>query len=309
MNVAISVFRACAGGYVGGGHVHPALLDAAREALAEAKESGLVADGYVARCGDDIDLVLLHGARAAGRSVALDVFGKAASAGSRLRQHGGNGGVKLDGAELSFLPRPSEPVLCLFTNKASAGALNQLAYRTFADPFVTPGLVADPKLSEGFSFLVENAAGAQYRFNVPADLYRLLAALRGGARVTSVHSRATGEVAASVSKGSDPMIAIRCESPFPGVEDALEGFMAQGVTTRPEGLLVPVSGNGDASARSVPRAMGLGFQVTPERLVGPRDLLGDSAFDDLRRAALVAARSVRTSLVVAAPGLQAASPL
>lgn len=309
VDVTISVYRACAGGYVGGGHVHPALLDAAREALAEAKESGVVADGYVARCGDDIDLVLLHGAPGAGRPVALDVFGKAASAGSRLRQHQGNGGVKVGGTELSFLPRASEPVLCLFTNKAPAGAWNLLAYRTFADPFVTPGLVSDPALREGFGFVVEDVAGTQTRFDVPVDLYELLDALRRGAFVTSVHSRATGEIAATVSRGSDPMIAIRCEQPFPAVEDALEGFTAQASTMRVDGVLVPVSGNGDASARSVPRAMGLGFQVTPERLVGPRDLLGDAAFDDLRRVALAAARSARTSAVVAAPVREVASPL
>lgn len=312
MDVTISVFRACAGGYVGGGHVHPALLDAAREALAQAKESGLVSDGYVARCGDDIDLVLLHGASqrsVSGRSVALDVFGKAASAGSRLRQHGGNGGVKVDGTELTFLPRPSEPVLCLFTNRAPAGAWNLLTYRTFADPFVTPGLVSDPVLREGFGFVVEDASGAEHGFDLPVDLYRLLGALRAGAFVTRVHSRATGEVAAAVSRGADPTITIRCEQHFPTVEDALEGFVSQAATARADGVLVPVSGNGDASVRSMPRAMGLGFQVSPERLVGPRDLLGDSAFDDLRRSALDAARSVRTAAVLTAPAQQVGSPL
>ena len=309
MNVTISVFRACAGGYVGGGHVHPALLDAAREALAGAKESRSVADGFVARCGDDIDLVLLHPPSAEARSVALNVFGKAASAGSRLRQHGGNGGVKVDGAELSFLARPSEPVLCLFTNKAPAGAWNLLAYRMFADPFVTPSLVSDPAVREGFGFVVEDPSGnVVSRFDVPVDLYRLLGALRSGF-VTQVFSRATGELAAVVSRGADPMMAIRCERPFPTVEDALEGFVAQAATACADGVLVPVSGNGDASARSIPRAMGLGFQVTPDRLVGPRDLLGDAAFEDLRRTALAAARATRTSAVLTAPGREVPSTL
>ena len=297
---------------MGGGHVHPALMDAAREALAEAKESGLVSDGYVARCGDDIDLVLLRGASqrpASGRAVALDVFGKAASAGSRLRQHGGNGGVKVDGAELTFLPRPSEPVLCLFTNKAPAGAWNLLAYRMFADPFVTPGLVSDPVLREGFGFVVEDASGTERCFDLPVDLYRLLDVLRAGACVTRVHSQATGEVAAAASRGPDPMIAIRCEQHFPTVEDALEGFVSQAATARPDGVLVPVSGNGDASVRSMPRAMGLGFQVSPDRLVGPRDLLGDSAFDGLRRTALDTARWIRTAAMLAAPAREVDSPL
>src|SRR5688572_1584053 len=76
----ISVSRACAGGYVGAGHVHPALLDAAREALAEAKESKLVADGFVARCGDGIGIVLLHDEPAGSesiRSLLADLFERA----------------------------------------------------------------------------------------------------------------------------------------------------------------------------------------------------------------------------------------
>ena len=83
----VSVYRACAGGYVGGGHVHPALLDAAREALAEAKESALVADGFVARCGDDIGLVLLHDEPAGStsiRTLVTDLFERAHAVGVRL---------------------------------------------------------------------------------------------------------------------------------------------------------------------------------------------------------------------------------
>lgn len=302
MDVTIGVYRACAGGYVGGGHVHPALLDAAREALSEAKESGIVADGYIARCGDDIDLVLMRGPGGAagdGRAVALEVFGRAASAGARLRQHAGNGGVKHSGAELGLVPRPNEPVLCFFTNKASAGALNLLMYRAFADPFVTPGLVSDAALREGFRFVVGDVEGAERSFDVPSDLYRLLDALRAGATITRVLSRASGESAAVASSGPEPMLVVRGESPFPAVEDVLEAFVAQAGSLAGESMLVPVSGNGDASARSVPRVMGLGFQLTSDRLIGPRDLLGDAAFDDVRRTTLTAARSARSAAVIA----------
>lgn len=280
MEVKISTFRACVGGYVGGGHVHPALLDAARESLAEAKESGAVADGFVARCGDDIDLVLLHEGDGVS-SLAHGVFASAASAGARLRQHG-NGGIKPDGATLAFVPRPSEPVLCFFSNKTAPGAWNLLMYRMLADPFTTPGLVTDPGMREGFSF----QAGPD-TFDLPADLYKLLAELRSGARISAARSRSSGEVAAVVSAGSDPALLIRCEPPFPSVEDVLEAFSAD------PSPLVPVSANTDPSARSMPRAIGLGFQVTPERLIGPRDLLGDAAFDDLRRAAVADARRSR----------------
>jgi fructose 1,6-bisphosphate aldolase/phosphatase len=278
--------------------VHPALLDAAREGLAQAKEAGVVADGFVARCGDDVDLVLLH-ERAVpdARAVAHDVFEQAASAGARLRQHG-NGGVELDGADLAFLPRPSEPVLCFFSNKAAQGVWNLLVYRMLADPFITPGLVTDPSLSEGFRFTVLGPGSGRESFDLPADLYRLLGAVRCGGRVVEVRSRTCGEVAAVVSGGSDPVFVVRCEAPFPGVEDALEAFASEG--SMGTGL-APVSANADASTRSIPRAIGLGFQVTPSRLIGPRDLLGDAAFDDIRREAVLAARHVRSGAVLRAP--------
>lgn len=295
----MSLFRACVGGYVGGGQVHPALLDAAREGLAEFTEAGRVADGFVARCGDDIDLVLLHDGVDAG-ALAVEIFGKAASAGERLRQHGGNGGVKIDGTELVFSPRPSEPVLCFFSNRTGRGALNVHLYRLFADPFVTTGLVTDPALTQGFRFVARDRVGIDEMFDVPAGLYKLLGAVRAGACITRVESRASGETAAAVSTGIDPLLVVRCESPFPGVEDALEAFAAQGAMGSPggQGPLVPVSANGDATARSMPRAIGLGFQVMPDRLVGPRDLLGDAAFDDLRRDALLSARLARSAAAI-----------
>jgi fructose 1,6-bisphosphate aldolase/phosphatase len=296
----VSVFRACAGGYVGGGHVHPALLDAAREALAQAKESTLVSDGFVARCGDDIGIVLLH-TEAPGSpaidALAADVYERAYAVGVRLHQHGVNGHAPgVAGVELALEVRDSEPVLCFFSDKAEAGSWNIHLYRAFADPFNTPSLVADRGLREGFTFDVAggNAPGT---YELPADLYRLLASAGSeGGRVASVVSRATGEVAAVSSSGSDPVLIVRCGSPFPAVEEVLEAFTvpyAFGSALGGPSPLVPVSANGDASTRSVGKAIGLGFQVSTQRLVGPRDLLGDAAFDDARRQATAAADYLR----------------
>lgn len=296
----ISLFRACAGGYVGAGHVHPALLDAARECLAQAKDAGLVADAFVARCGDDIGLVLLH-AEAAGsasiRSLVADVFDRAHAVGVRLRQHGVNGHAPgVVGAELALAARDSEPVLCFFSDKAEPGSWNVHLYRAFADPFNTPALVGDPALRAGFSF--EVAGGdAPGTYELPADLYPFLAAASAdGARVKSVTSRTTGDVAAVASDGTDPVLIVRCGSPFPAVEEVLEAFTvpyALGSAIGGPSPLVPVSANGDASTRSVGKAIGLGFQVSDERLVGPRDLLGDAAFDEARRQAVAAADYLR----------------
>ncbi len=295
----VTVSRASAGGYVGAGHVHPALLDAAREALAEAKESSLVADGFVARCGDGIGVVLLHDEPAGSesiRSLVADLFERAHTVGVRLAQFGVNGKpLAVDGAELSLTVRESEPVLCFFSDKAEAGSWNVHLYRAFADPFNTPSLVVDHALREGFRFRLDGADVAG-DFELPADTYRLLAAAGGGGRVREVAARSNGAVAAVASSGSDPVLIVRCGPPFPAVEEVLEAFTvpyAVGATLGGPSPLVPVSANGDASTRSVGRAIGLGFQLTADRLVGPRDLLGDGAFDDARRQAAVAADYLR----------------
>jgi fructose 1,6-bisphosphate aldolase/phosphatase len=290
----VSVFRACAGGYVGSGHVHPALLDAAREAVAEAKDAGIVADGYLARCGDGIGLAVLHDGSdpASVRGHARDVFARAVSVGTRLRQHGLNGGIDVDCVELSFTQRESEPVLCFFSDRARAGAWNAHLYRMFADPFNTPSLVREAELVQGFLF----ALSTDETFELPGDLYRFLAAAGNGSCVRQVRSRATGDIAAVASCARDPVLIVRAEPPFPSVEEVLEAFTfsyATGVAAGAASPLVPVSANGDASTRLDGRAVGLGFQVSPERLVGPRDLLGDAAFDDARKQAVVAAEYLK----------------
>ena len=299
----VSVYRGCAGGYVGAGHVHPALLDAAREAVSQARDGGLIADGFIARCGDDIGVVLLHDEAPGSPSIAglvADLFDRAHAVGVRLRQFGVNGTVPVSGAELAFTPRDSEPVLCFFSDKAEAGSWNLHLYRAFADPFNTPSLVADDRLREGFRFVVGaigNEHGREQTFDLPNDTYRFLrSASSHGARVREVVARASGARAAIASDAHDPVLIVRCSDEFPEVEEVLEAFTtayALGSALGGPSPLVPVSVNGDASTRSVGKAIGLGFQVTSDRLIGPRDLLGDAAFDETRRQATVAADYLR----------------
>jgi fructose 1,6-bisphosphate aldolase/phosphatase len=285
VTVIVSIFKACAGGYVGAGGVHPALIDAVRECLSGARSSGSVRDGFVARCGDDIGLILLHDDLEGARSVAEKAFEDARAVGARLGQHAGK--QRADAVELSLRPRASEPVLCFLADKVGAGAWNAYLYRMFADPFNTPSLLTDPDLAEGFRFEVGDAE--RKAFDLPADLYAFLrAAGQEGRGVREVISRATGEVVAVASAGDDPSLIVRCESPFPTVGEVLEAFALASP-------LMPVSTNDEASTRSggPPRAIGLGFQVTEDRLVGPRDLLGDGAFEDVRRQALIAAADLQ----------------
>jgi fructose 1,6-bisphosphate aldolase/phosphatase len=59
--------------------------------------------------------------------------------------------------------------------------------------------------------------------------------------------------------------------------------------------LMPSSTTSESASRAggPPRAIGLGFQVAGRRLVGPRDLLGDAAFDEARRQAVAAGDYLR----------------
>lgn len=284
MDVTISAYRTCGGGLIGGGHVHSAVLDAAREAVSAAKTSGAIADGFVARCGADVDIVLLGKGPASG--VAADVLSAAAAAREQLWHHA-NGGVSLDGTELTIELRADEPVLVLFASGAGAGAWNVPVCRMLGDPFVVPGLARDPQMSAGSSVQVAGASGTR-TFALPDDYYRLVGAIADGGVVVGAQSRATGAAAASVSGGADPIVIVRCGAPYPDVEDVLEACLEPGCLGDP---LVPVAATGDASVRVMPRAMGLGFQVTAERLLGPRDLFGDGSLDELRRSALAAVRS------------------
>jgi fructose 1,6-bisphosphate aldolase/phosphatase len=291
VDATISVFTGCAGGYVGAGGVHPALIEAARESVSHAKEAGRISDGFVTRCGDDIGLVCLHpGPRETLDTFAFDTFTQARAVAVRLAQHGSdNGGVRLDRAELTLTRRGSEPVLVFLSDKCGPGAWNVYLYRMFADPFNTPSLVSDPLVSEGFRFVL----GAGESFVLPEDLHDFLrAAGTDGRCVTRVESRATGATVAVASDGPDPVLIVRCEAPFPGVGEVLEALAFPFVVAANRSApLMPVSTNDESCTRSdgPPRAIGLGFQIGGDRLIGPRDMLGDPSFDDARRKARAAA--------------------
>jgi fructose 1,6-bisphosphate aldolase/phosphatase len=291
VTTTISVFTGCAGGYVGAGGTHPALLDAVREAVSQARESGRIHDGFVTRCGDDIGLVCLH-AELPGSldAFAADALARAHAVAVRLAQHGSdNGGVRIDSAELALEQRASEPVLVFLSDKCRPGAWNVYLYRMFADPFNTPSLVSDPTVGAGFRFVT----GDGDAFDLPEDLHAFLRAAGAEGRcVTRVISRATEQAVAVASSGGDPALIVRCEAPFPAVGEVLESFAFPFVVpSERAGPLVPVSTNEESTTRAdgPPRAIGLGFQVAGHRLVGPRDMLGDPAFDDARRKARAAA--------------------
>ena len=328
--LTLSVVKASPGGFVGGTNVHPSVLDIARERLDTARDKGKLRDFHVLRCGSEIALVLTHGSGPESEDVhalAWSVLRACVEEAKALKLHNAGGvledkpfsgtlrGLGTGVAELEFQERKSEPIMIFMADKASSGTWNLPLYKTFGDPFNTTGLVTNPVLSKGFSFVVEDLRGGEDVFlKAPSETYRLLSLIGESSRfrLVSVHSNkdggnnaggkadeGPGEEAARVSGGGgfagnvlDQVCVVRCETPFPSVGEALEPF------THPHlvsgwlrgshlGPLMPVPFYESSATRSdgPPRVIAAGFQLSEGRLIGPHDMFDDPAFDAPRREA------------------------
>jgi len=60
MPQTLSVIKAAVGGFVGQSAVHPDLLTVASEAVERSVQAGLLIDGHVTHCGEDLVLIVSH---------------------------------------------------------------------------------------------------------------------------------------------------------------------------------------------------------------------------------------------------------
>ena len=207
MKTTISVIGAGVGSFPGPSRAHPRLLEEAAKRLRE-QEGGLLIDSFVTRCGDGLELVMTH-ARGAGdeevHGLARDVLRSCAEIATGMKLHGASRDLlpaPLEGlAEMEFEERESEPVLLFMAAGARAGAWNFHLYRTFADPFTTPGLVSDPSMHDGFVFEVHDlVARRRALFRTPEESYGLLACIGAPSRYVVEHVFSKeGAIAASTS--------------------------------------------------------------------------------------------------------------
>ncbi|WP_131765497.1 fructose-1,6-bisphosphate aldolase/phosphatase [Candidatus Protofrankia californiensis] len=314
----LSILKADTGGYVGHSAVHPAMVAEAVRRIDRAR-GDLLLDGTVATCGDDLSLIMTHehGPDAAAvHSFAWDTFHATTGvardfglygAGQDLLSDAFSGNLRGMGpgyAELEFTERPSEPVLCFLADKTEPGAWNLPLFRMFADPFTTPGLVMDAKMHAGFRFEVYDLYQEKRAvFDCPADMYDLLMYIGAPARyvVHSVTSKTRGVQAAATSTQrlsliagkyvgkDDPVMIVRCQSGMPAIGEALEPFaLAYTVAGCMRGshhaplMPVPVGSAHPSRFDGPPRVVCLGFQISGGRLIGPRDMFDDPAFDRAR---------------------------
>ncbi|MDI6690016.1 MAG: fructose-1,6-bisphosphate aldolase/phosphatase [Actinomycetota bacterium] len=327
--ITLSVIKADVGGFVGHSDVHPALLKKAEECLAEVKKKGLLIDYCRSKVGDDIALIMTHKRGVDDVEIhrfAWETFEKVTEVAREYGQYGAgqdllaeafSGNVKGMGpgvAEIEFVERESEPVIIFLADKTEPGAWNYPLFKIFADPFNTAGLVIDPKMHDGFNFEVDDLIEKRkIMFSCPDELYDILVFIGAPGRfVIKYVFRKDGEVAAATSTQrlsliagryvgkDDPVMIVRCQSGLPAVGEVLEPFsmphlVAGWMRGSHHGPLMPVSFKSDTPTRfdGPPRVVAHGFQLSRGRLIGPRDIFADPAFDRARSIALRVADYIR----------------
>jgi len=313
--ITLSVIKADIGGFVGHSSVHPRLLDKAEECL---RKTDLLIDYHVTHVGDDINLIMTHEKGTDNEEIhqlAWDTFITCTGVAKEMKLYGAgqdlladsfSGNVKGMGpgvAEMEFVERPSEPVIVFAADKTEPGAWNFPLFKMFADPFNTIGLVIDPKMHEGFLFEVHNLIeNKKVLFSLPEEMYDLLVFIGAPGRfcVKSVFKK-DGTIAATSSTQKlnflagkyvgkdDPVCIVRCQSGLPAVGEALEPFANPHLVSgwmrgSHSGPLMPVSVKTSNPTRfdGPPRVIGLGFQLSGGKLIGPQDFFEDPAYDKAR---------------------------
>ncbi|UCE37384.1 MAG: fructose 1,6-bisphosphatase [Thermoplasmata archaeon] len=223
-------------------------------------------------------------------------------------------------AEMTFTERKAEPVVAYMMDKTEPGAFNLPIFRMFADPFNTAGLIIDPNLHPGFMFEIwDIMESKKVMMSSPEEMYDILALIGAKGRyvIKRVYPKEGGKLPANepvavisteklykiageyVGK-DDPVAAVRAQSGLPALGEVLEPFAFPHLVSgwmrgSHNGPLMPVSVKNATCTRfdGPPRVVGLGFQVSDGKLVGPVDLFDDPGFDYTRERAQRVAEYMR----------------
>jgi len=326
MKTTISVIKADVGSLPGHVAAPSVLLKSCEETL---RNSDILTDFYVTRCGDDTELIMTHDLGVDNEDVhklAWDAFTIAAEiakkegfygAGQDLLADAFSGNVRGMGpgiAEMEIEERPAEPIIVFMCDKTAPSAFSLPLFEVFANPFSTAGLVLDPKLHDGFRFEIHDIkAHKKVFFDCPEEMYDLLALLgitsryaikriykKSGEIASVVCTEKLSEIAGEYVGKDDPVAIVRAQSGYPAVGEVLEPFarpfyVSGWMRGSHVGPLLPCSVENANPSRfdGPPRIVALGFQVKNRKLGKPRDLLGDVSFDNARKVALDMADHMR----------------
>lgn len=331
MKTTISVIKADIGSI--GGHVIPSaeLLNGVREHVRANGGDDLI-DTYISSTGDDVAILMTHQRGPGDASVhklAWDAFMAGTDiarqqglygAGQDLLKESFSGNVRGMGpavAEMEFEERPAEPFLFFAADKTDPGAYNLPLYQAFADPMNTPGFILSDKLAQGFTFTIMDVNYTEgdrvIELNAPEDLYDIATLLRDPERyvVESVHSRATGDLAAVVSTSrlhniagkytgkDDPVMLVRAQMNFPATGEILAPyetghFVAGGMRGSHNMPLMPTVLNSPVSYFDGPPIVTCAaFSMHEARLTGPTDVFAHPFWDSVRDRISVKAAEMR----------------
>jgi len=332
MKTTVSVIKADVGSCPGHSVVYPDLIEIAKQELKKSDllMDFLVTNcgddlELIMTHQQGVDSDKIH-------QLSWDTFEKAAAEAKKLKLYGAgqdllkdafSGNIRGMGpgiAEMEFTERKAEPVVVFLMDKTEPGAFNLPIYRIFADPFNTAGLIIDPSFHQGFKFEVwDIKESKKVVMSCPEDMYDLLALIGAKSRyvIKRVYPKEGGKVPAdepvaaiSTEKLSfiageyvgkdDPVAVVRAQSGLPALGEVLEPFAFPHLVSgwmrgSHNGPIMPVGLQHAQCTRfdGPPRLVGLGFQLSNGKLLGPVDLFDDIAFDKARKTALEIADYMR----------------
>jgi len=332
MKTTVSVIKADVGSCPGHSVVYPDLIEIAKQELKKSDllMDFLVTNcgddlELIMTHQQGVDSDKIH-------QLSWDTFEKAAAEAKKLKLYGAgqdllkdafSGNIRGMGpgiAEMEFIERKAEPVVVFLMDKTEPGAFNLPIYRIFADPFNTAGLIIDPSFHQGFKFEVwDIKESKKVVMSCPEDMYDLLALIGAKSRyvIKRVYPKEGGKVPAdepvaaiSTEKLSfiageyvgkdDPVAVVRAQSGLPALGEVLEPFAFPHLVSgwmrgSHNGPIMPVGLQHAQCTRfdGPPRLVGLGFQLSNGKLLGPVDLFDDIAFDKARKTALEIADYMR----------------
>jgi fructose 1,6-bisphosphate aldolase/phosphatase len=215
-------------------------------------------------------------------------------------------------AELTFTERKGEPIVTFLMDKTEPGAFNLPIFKMFADPFNTAGLIIDPNCHPGFIFEIwDIMESKRVMMSSPEEMYDILALIGAKGRyvikrvfpkeggklpanepVAVISTEKLFKIAGEYVGKDDPVACVRSQSGLPALGEVLEPFSFPHLVSgwmrgSHNGPLMPVSVRDATCTRfdGPPRVVGLGFQVSEGKLVGPVDLFDDPGFDLTREKA------------------------
>src|SRR3989344_1676856 len=332
MKVTISVIKADTGSV--GGHNRPsnAMVERAKERVAEAKKNKLLIDARVTCTGDDIALTMAHTRGVDNSDIhkfAWDSFVETTKvaksqglygAGQDLLKDAFSGNVRGMGpgsAEMEFEERTAEPFILFAGDKCGPGVFNHPLFSAFADPYHNAGLLLAPEMAAGFTYTIMDVNHTEkdrvITLKVPQDYYDIATLLRDPNRyiVESVTENATGLIAAVASTSrlhniagkyvgkDDPVALVRSQKQFPSTGEILSPWaLAQYTLGDNRGshhvAVMPVKQNSIISYFDGPTIMSAaGYCVHEGKLTEVVDMFDQPFWDVIREKATLKTLEMR----------------